>query len=119
MAGSRRRLEIAHLADLFWREVGRVEPFPRSLEASVLWALPIAIVKVPRLGINTLRAWLSERGVTFGKSEADRPLCGCLVAARGRALIFLDGGDAEDTLRFSLAHEVAHSSETTISRGRK
>ena len=47
--------------DLFWRQAGGVEPFPRKLERAVLLALPIAIIKLPRLHTNSIEKWLSNR----------------------------------------------------------
>jgi hypothetical protein len=33
---------------------------------------------------------------------------GCLVAHAGKGLLFVDGADADDERRFTLAHEIAH-----------
>lgn len=55
--------EPAFWAERFWSLVGRTEPFPRSLESSVGWALPLAIVKLPRLGLSELQRWLLKRDI--------------------------------------------------------
>jgi len=100
--------DIKREANAFWEQVGRIEPFPRSLEHSVLWALPLGIVKLPRLGLSTMRSWLHRRGIDVYPDSADRPLRGCLIAGGGQGFVFLDGCDPDDERRFSLAHEVAH-----------
>jgi Zn-dependent peptidase ImmA (M78 family) len=53
-------------------------------------------------------AWLRGNGIVCPCDERDRPLRACLVACHGYGLIFLDGTDANDEQRFSLAHELAH-----------
>src|SRR5438874_1875364 len=100
--------EVSASAETFWRLAGRDEPFPRSLETSVSWALPLAIVKLPHLGLAQVQRWLLERSVTIELDERDRPLHACLLARNGRGMVIVDGTDAEDERRFSLAHEVAH-----------
>jgi hypothetical protein len=95
-------------AERFWRLVGRVEPFPRSLESSVAWALPLTIVKLPHLGLAELRTFLSRKGVRLRVSGPDRALKACLLARAGRGLVVLDGTDPGNEQRVSLAHEVSH-----------
>ena len=100
--------QIVALAERFWRTAGQVEPFPRSLETAVPWALPLAIVKLPRLGMVELRCWLARRGITVSCRLPNRGLRGALLARAGRGFVFLDGSDPDEERRFSLAHEVAH-----------
>ena len=100
--------EAARWAQRFWRLVGRTEPFPRSLESSVAWALPLAIVKLPHLGLSELRSWLSRKGIRLHMGGPDRPLRACLLARAGRGLVVLEGSDPEEERRVSLAHEASH-----------
>jgi hypothetical protein len=95
-------------AKLFWTLAGEPESFPRSLEKSVALALPLAIVKLPSLGLCEFRDWLFQRGIEVHVTGPDRRLRACLVAKAGRGLVALDGSDPEDERRISLAHEVAH-----------
>lgn len=95
-------------AEEFWRQAGRTEPYPRSLEATVSWALPLAIVKLPRLWLNEVHRWLADRDIRFERQGADRPLRACLVGRAGYGLVFIDGSDPDDEQRMSLAHEIAH-----------
>jgi hypothetical protein len=95
-------------AEEFWRLAGRDEPFPRSLEPSLPWALPVILVKLPLLGLLDVRHWLEERDIPFQCSACDRDLEACLVARAGHGLVFLDAGDPPDVQRFALAHEIAH-----------
>lgn len=95
-------------ADDFWQAAGEMEPFPRNLEAPVLWALPLFIVKVPRLSLSNLRDRLVAYGIDFKIGGLNRHLYGCLVAFGGKGVVMLDGSESPDELRFSLAHEVGH-----------
>lgn len=95
-------------AGRFWRLAGHVEPFPRLLERAIAWALPLTLVKLPRLSFPDLRAWLTQRDIPFIFSHSDRCLRACLIAKAGSGIVFLDGSDPDDERRFSLAHEVAH-----------
>lgn len=99
---------IAALTTEFWAKARQIEPFPRCLELAVLWALPLAIVKLPRLGIKDLRNWLITKGIPFDYTAAECRLRACLLAREGRGIVFIDGTDSEDQQRFSLAHEIAH-----------
>ncbi len=101
-------LWVAELVRAFWTEAGSVESFPRSLRRAVARALPVSLVLLPQLRLDSVRAWLRENGVPCPCDERDRPLRACLAAWRGHGLIFLDGTDGEDEQRFSLAHELAH-----------
>ena len=102
------RSTIQRVAQEFWESVGDPEPFPRDLEAAVLWALPLAVFKVPRLWVSDVREWMLTRHIHFPFDASDRPLHGCLVARGGHGCVLLNGTDNEGELRFSLAHESAH-----------
>lgn len=100
--------EAATWAERFWQLAGCREPFPRSLESAVAWALPLAIVKLPRLSVAELQRWVSRKGLCAHVAGSDRRLRACLLAKAGRGVVLLDGGDPDDERRFSLAHEIAH-----------
>lgn len=100
--------ETAYWADSFWSLVGQEEPFPRTLEQSIAKALPVAVVKLPRLTVASLQGWLKKRGIDSCFFHQDRRLRACLLADRGRGLIFVDGSDPADEQCLSLAHELAH-----------
>lgn len=99
---------ITEAAEAFWHAVGEYESFPRDLRVPIAIALPVALVSLPRLHLSGINAWLRRQGIIHGLDGCDRPLRACLVARRGKALIFLDGSDPADEQRFSLAHETAH-----------
>lgn len=99
---------VQRIADDFWEAVGEPEPFPRLLESAILWALPLAVFKLPRLWISDLQAWLAARKTRVHIQSDDRPLHGCLLAYGGYGCVLLNGSDSLDELRFSLAHEAAH-----------
>jgi hypothetical protein len=94
--------------DAFWRFCGETEPFPRDLERAMALALPVALVKLPRLHLLGIEDWLRRRGIPFRFECASRAVRGCLLAFEGKGWIFVDGSDPDDERRLTLAHEVAH-----------
>lgn len=96
------------IADFFWRLVGHTEPFPRRIEGSIAMALPVTIVSLPRLTVSQIEDWLRERQIRCPINVSDRRLSACVVAQGGQGVIFVDGADAEDERRFSVAHDVGH-----------
>src|SRR5687768_2634583 len=86
--------EVALLADRFWARVGELYAFPRDIERAAMIALPIVIVKLPRLTSQTLAEWLRARGAIVVVPICETNMAGCLVAHRGRAVIFVAGTDA-------------------------
>lgn len=102
------RFAVEELAGRFWELAGGKEEFPRSLERAISWALPLTIVKLPRLSVAVTEEWLARHGIAFRLKSPDRRLSALLVANRGRGVVFLDGSDTDNERRFSLAHETAH-----------
>lgn len=101
-------LLVADLARTFWELAGTTEPFPRELRRPTAWALPVAIVDLPRLRVAALGRFLERRTAIGPLATADRPLRAALVAHAGQGFVFIDGADPPDERRFSLAHELAH-----------
>lgn len=100
--------EAQAMAEAFWRRAGEIEPFPRTMQAAIMRALPVAIVLLPRLHLSSVERWLHQRHVPFRFPCENRRLHGCVVAYRGLGVIFADGTDGPGELRLTLAHEVAH-----------
>ncbi|MEW8143902.1 MAG: hypothetical protein AB2777_20495 [Candidatus Thiodiazotropha endolucinida] len=96
------------IADYFWHLVGSTESFPRQLERSIAMALPVTIVSLPSLTVSQIEDWLRERQVRCPINVTDRRLRACIVAQGGHGVIFVDGADAEDERRFSVAHDAGH-----------
>ena len=101
-------LSIRDIAETFWKQAGKLEPFPRSLEPAVYWALPIGVFKLPSLWIDDVKLWLEKHNIRFELATRNRLLHGCLIANNGRGCILLNGSDTNTELRYSLAHEVSH-----------
>lgn len=100
--------QACRLAEKFWALVDHPEPFPRAMESPILWALPLAIIMVPRLGLSEVQRWLTQRGISISLTSPARRVRACLIARAGAGIVFLDGQDPEDERRFSLVHETAH-----------
>ncbi|MGH9822142.1 MAG: ImmA/IrrE family metallo-endopeptidase [Blastocatellia bacterium] len=94
--------------NLFWESCGEEEPFPRNLERPVALALPVALIRLPRLTLDDVEGWSRRRGAALRFGCESRPIRGCVVGYRGCGLIFVDGADPDDERRFTLAHEAAH-----------
>jgi hypothetical protein len=74
----------------------------------VALALPVTLVKLPKLKLHKVEGWLQRRGVSFLFGCHNRAVRGCLIAFGGEGLIFVDGSDPDNERRFTLAHEIAH-----------
>ena len=99
---------IETLADEFWERAGLTGTLPRDLEGAVPLAAPVAVVRLGELRPLTVRRWCLRQGIRLPLDVRDRPLDGCVVAYRGRAVIFLEAGLAADQGRVILAHELGH-----------
>jgi hypothetical protein len=100
--------EVALLAEEFWSRVGESYGFPRDIERAAMMAFPIVIVKMARLTSQTITHWLRARGAPSAVPLCDSEMAGCLVAHRGRGVIFVAGTDTPREQRATVAHEVAH-----------
>lgn len=100
--------ESQEIIDSFWRLAGEQEVFPRTLERSISLALPVALVKLPRLDLSTIENWLLRRNVQYLFDCENRAVRGCLVAFGGKGIVFVDGTDSLSELRYTVAHETAH-----------
>lgn len=96
------------VAERIWREVGYRPDFPRDLVRPVMETFDLAIILLPRLSIDAVAQWLTDRGRVPIRSTGNRLLSGCLLAQRGHGLAFIDGSLASNERRFAVAHELAH-----------
>jgi hypothetical protein len=92
---------------LLWDEAGE-PPFPRDIEAVAADALPVFFKRLPNLSTDLVEAWISQRHGMFQFLCPNRELRGCIVALRGKAVIFTDADDSPEERRLTQAHEVAH-----------
>src|SRR4051794_19062904 len=81
--------------------------FPRDLAAFAPLALPISITVTPNLTTADVEQALATIAKRPFRGRPERRLRGCLLAHKGRGIVFLDSDD-EAMLRFAAAHEVAH-----------
>ncbi len=99
---------VDELAEEFWQRAGPAPAFPRDLELPILFGLPLAIVKLPRLRASAVETWFAAHGRPHTMAGPERRLRGGLFAFAGRGVVFVDAADPPDEQRFSLSHEVAH-----------
>jgi hypothetical protein len=102
------RAEVAILAGQFWARVSEPFPFPRDIERAAMLAVPVVVMKLPRLTTGTIAAWLTARHATVAVPLCRGEMAGCVVAHRGRAVIFVSGTDPAEERRATVAHELAH-----------
>jgi hypothetical protein len=82
--------------------------FPLDVETAALF-LPVHVELVKGLTLSKISAWLQSQLEWLEESNlSDRQLRGCLVAHRGRGIIFLEEAESVAERRFTLAHELAH-----------
>jgi hypothetical protein len=96
------------IANYFWQLAGSVEDFPRRLEGSIAIALPLSVVALPSLTVAQIVGWLRQRQVQCPINVSDRRVSACVIAQGGHGIIFVDGSDAMDERRFSIAHDTGH-----------
>ncbi|HZT42269.1 MAG TPA: ImmA/IrrE family metallo-endopeptidase [Chthonomonadaceae bacterium] len=95
-------------AERLWRAAGGVPSFPRNMESLVSFALPLDVIRLPKLTVRAAEDWIVQRRGVCHLLCQNRALCGCVVALRGIGVVFLDADDPSDERRFTLAHEIAH-----------
>jgi hypothetical protein len=100
--------EEQQIINSFWEKAGGLEPFPRSLERAIAFAVPVAVIKMPHLALSGIETWLKRRQIEYSFNCNSRFVRGCLVCYGGKGFIFCDGTDPVDEIRFTIAHEIAH-----------
>jgi hypothetical protein len=79
-----------------------------DIDAAIAWAAPLAVVRLPRLTLNSANTWLASQAIRFKFDQPDRSLRGLLLAWRGNGLVLIDGTLSRAEHRFTLAHEFGH-----------
>lgn len=94
--------EIVSIADRTARA------FPRDIEFAAL-SLNVHVELIEDLSLKKIEAWLHRHlDWPLHIVPNDRRLRGCLVAHRGRAVIFLEASETVEQRRYTLSHELAH-----------
>lgn len=99
---------LAQSTEAFWDAIGSIPSYPRDLSHIIGRAFHLSPISLPNLCIRQVEQWLEQRQIAFRFLCQDRSLCGCIVAARGHGLIFVDSLDGEAEQRYTIAHETAH-----------
>jgi len=102
---------IENMAQEFWEMADGADGtsrLPRDIKTAITLALPLEVYSVPALRVNHVLAWTRRVKITHRIRGQDRRLHGCLLANRGKGIIFVDASDADEEQRFTLAHELAH-----------
>ena len=92
----------------FWGENAAPRSFPRDLHLPILINLPVAIIEIDGLTVDSLGQWMQRHQLPALAAVADRPLRGCLTAYAGVGVLFVDRSDEPNQRRLTLAHEVGH-----------
>lgn len=98
---------LAEAVELLWGDPS-AEDFPRDIELTLLWRMPLAIIEMPQLSGVNVSEWLAARGVHLPVHVPPRDLRGALVAFAGSGVLFLDAADDAAERRLTAAHEGAH-----------
>lgn len=99
---------LARAAEHFWKAVGGPVPPPRDLTPLISRAFSLSVILISELDIIKIERWFAERNVPYRFLCQNRALCGCIIAARGHGMLFVDAHDTPEERRFTIAHEVAH-----------
>jgi hypothetical protein len=99
---------VREIAQEFWRGLPFAECFPRDIEKAIALKLPLALVKLPSIDVLRVREYLEARGVSAQLPSDRRKLMGCLVAFRGKGIVFVSGADPQEEQRLTIAHETGH-----------
>jgi hypothetical protein len=97
---------VEHEAEAFWAQTG--EDVRPPLEFAIGLALPLAVVRLPRLRPESIDAWLARHGARLRLGGETGQLHGCLIVSDGVGAIFVSGSDPPAEQQFTLAHELAH-----------
>ncbi|MGB8344363.1 MAG: ImmA/IrrE family metallo-endopeptidase [Ktedonobacteraceae bacterium] len=92
----------------FWELAGGTPTYPRAMRDAITLASPLELCPLEGLRVRHVLAWARRINIACRIGRQGRRLHGCLVAWRGKGVIFYDTGDADDEQRFTLAHELAH-----------
>ncbi len=97
------------IAEAFWRLSGLPETFPRDIFTACIWTLPVGVIWITGLTGSAVASYLpsSQNAEQLGQ-YAFSPLYGCLVAAKGAGIIFLERDMPQSEASFTVAHEVSH-----------
>lgn len=99
---------LSRTADQFWAPFQGPPAPPRDLTMLISRPFPISIVTLSDLSTLQVERWFHRQHIPYRSLCQNRSLCGCIIAARGHGLIFLDADDSAAERRFTIAHEVAH-----------
>jgi hypothetical protein len=98
---------VQHARD-FWKSAGGEYVFPCDIAWAVNFYLPVNVVWLPELRLNSIQSWLKDNKVRFDLQIDDRPLHGFILVLRGKGLIFVNESDTEQERRYTIAHEASH-----------
>ncbi len=99
---------LRRITDHFWERVGGQLSYPQDLSVVISRSFPIAVIELTSLSTQAIEQWLHRCNISYSFLCQNRSLRGCIVAARGQGLLFLDLNDHPNERRFTVAHEIAH-----------
>lgn len=103
-----RHPKVEKISREFWALSKLQYAFPLDIERAISRTQPIAIISLPQLSIDKIKAYFSENNIPYQFDYQDRNLHGFIFVQDGYGLIFINGSDSQPERRFTLAHELAH-----------
>lgn len=99
---------LGQAVDRFWGDEDGPSSFPRDLQLPILMNLPVAIIEIDGLTVDSLDQWMQRHRLQVLAAVGSRPLRGCLAAYAGVGVLFVDRSDDPAQRRLTLAHEAGH-----------
>jgi len=100
--------QIGRIAREFWLKADPAHQRVLDIAKAVSNILPLRIIYLKGLTLETLDNWLKDRGIPNNQEISNKSLHGVIMIREGRGFIFVNADDSTIEQRFTIAHEVSH-----------